>query len=155
LVRETIDDGVADALWPGEETVVVGHSLGSVVAYALLRERAELEDWRVPLLVTLGSPLGVREIRDRIVARRPPTRCPTGVRAWFNARDPRDLVALFPLGPHTFPLEPERPAIENDDGVVNETENRHGITGYLTDPHVAACIHAGLTRRPLPTRPPR
>ena len=43
-------------------TVVVGHSLGSVVAYSVLRnDRRAL---KVPAFITVGSPLGVRALRD-------------------------------------------------------------------------------------------
>jgi len=54
-VRDEIDIGVRDAVVPGRETVVVGHSLGSVVSYSLLRRDAKALGWRVPLYVTLGA----------------------------------------------------------------------------------------------------
>ena len=61
-VRDEIDKIVAAALTE-EPTVVVGHSLGSVVAYSVLRsDRRRL---KVPLLVTVGCPLGIRPIRDQ------------------------------------------------------------------------------------------
>ena len=36
------------------------------------------------------------------------------------------------------------PAIENFDGVDNQTDNRHGIVGYLNDKSVAERILTGL-----------
>ena len=78
-VRDVIDRVVAEKLTE-EPTVVVGHSLGSVVTYSVLvNDRRAI---KVPLYVTVGSPLGVRAIRDRFR----PVRFPRpAVSAWFNA----------------------------------------------------------------------
>jgi hypothetical protein len=139
-IRETIDDGVAAAITPGVETVIVGHSLGSVVAYRLLRQAGQQLGWTVPLFVTVGSPLGITEIRKSL-QRVGPTRCPACVSRWFNAMDERDIVALYPLDTDYFPLDPARPAIENKTDVRNKTNNRHGIAGYLDDKDVAKRIY--------------
>mgnify|MGYP000191606912 CR=1 FL=1 len=48
----------------GTKTVVVSHSLGTVVAYVLLRRMQPHPDF--PLFVTLGSPLGIEIVRNRI-----------------------------------------------------------------------------------------
>ncbi|MEU3620139.1 hypothetical protein ABZ725_48865 [Streptomyces sp. NPDC006872] len=143
-IREEIESGVVAAFSPGAEVVVVGHSLGSVVTYNLLRREGHLRGWRVPLYVTLGSPLAVLAIR-RALKRFQPTRCPPCVDQWFNALDSRDIVALRPLTPGSFPLDPEQPAITNKTDVLNHTENRHGIVGYLDDEEVAQRIHDSLT----------
>ena len=142
-VREEIDRGVASALPPGAETVVVSHSLGTVVAYHLLRHLNDAHR-RIPLLVTLGSPLGVAPIRRALLAEMPPLRYPNGVGAWFNALDPRDVVALYPLDAMHFPVEPAVPGILNKRDVSNRTPNRHGISGYLEDPEVARRIYEAL-----------
>jgi hypothetical protein len=111
--------------------VVVAHSLGSVVAYNILRtDRRRLQ---IPLLVTVGSPLGIRSVRDQFR----PLRYPTPVADWSNAFDKRDVVALYPLDQQNFPVQPR---IQNDDTVNNGTGNRHGIVGYLTDGDVAKRI---------------
>ncbi len=137
-VRDAIDTGVRAAFTPGVETVVVGHSLGSVVAYQLLRRDGAAQGWTVPLYVTVGSPLGVGEIR-RLLA---PVTHPDCVASWFNAADPRDIVALHPLDAGHFAVDPP---VENMREVVNGTGNRHGISGYLSDPTVARRIHDALT----------
>jgi hypothetical protein len=92
----------------------------------------------VPLYVTVGSPLGVGAIKQLIGRPRHPE-CAKG---WFNAMDPRDVVALHPLDNAHFRVDP---AIENKTDVDNATENRHGISGYLSDPEIARRIHAALT----------
>lgn len=137
-IRDLIETGVRDALAPGEETVVVAHSLGTVVAYNLLHREAEAQGWRVPLLVTLGSPLGVTALRQWLA----PIRYPGGVSEWFNAYDPDDIVALYPLDAEHFDVTP---AIENWGGVDNGTSNQHGIGGYLSDSQVARRIHDALS----------
>jgi hypothetical protein len=135
-VRDAIDSGVRRAFSTPGPTVVVAHSLGTVVAYSLLRREAGEAGWDIPLLVTLGCPLGVSTIRDAL---RPITRPPVG--AWLNAADPRDVVALWPVESPRFPVSP---APENRMDVNNHTGNRHGIPGYLDDPVVAQRIHDAL-----------
>jgi hypothetical protein len=143
-IRQVIDSGVSSAITPGIETVVVSHSLGTVVAYNLLRQRGQAHGWKLPLFVTLGSPLGVTEIRKTVKAIAAPTQCPACAQAWFNAMDERDVVALYPLTAAQFPLNPVNPAIENKTNVRNKTENRHGIAGYLDDKEVARKIYDAL-----------
>jgi hypothetical protein len=133
-VREEIDRIVSAALTE-EPAVVVGHSLGSVVAYSVLR--TDTRQLRVPLCVTVGSPLGIRPIRDQFR----PLRSPKPVGTWYNAFDPRDVVALFPLDEANFPVTPR---IDNYAMVQNHTDNRHGIIGYLDDRDVAGRILTAL-----------
>jgi hypothetical protein len=142
-IRETIDTGVSAAMTEGVEAVVVSHSLGTVVAYNLLRQQGHLRGWKVPLFVTLGSPLAVSEIRKTLRSFAP-TRCPECVTSWFNAMDERDVVALYSLDTSRFPLDPANPAIENKIDVSNKTRNRHGIAGYLDDQEVARRIYDAL-----------
>lgn len=131
-VRDTIEDGVRRALDGTEESVVVAHSLGTVVAYNLLRRESPARGWRVPLLVTLGSPLAVTTIARTLR----PLSWPEPVGAWLNAFDPQDIVALYPLEPPRFAVD----RIANYGKVDNPTSNQHGISGYLSDARVAATI---------------
>jgi len=145
VIRDEIDDGVASAIRSDLETVVVAHSLGTVVAYNALRQRGADAGWQVPLFVTLGSPLSVKVIRDRVTALKQPRQCPPCAQTWFNAMDERDVVALYPLTTKAFSLNPVDPSILNKTDVSNQTENRHGISGYLNDPEVARLIYDALT----------
>lgn len=128
-VRDEIDRVVGAALTE-QPTVIVAHSLGSVVAYNVLR--SDRRALHVRAFVTVGSPLGIRAIRDQLR----PLRYPAAA-AWYNAFDARDVVALFPLDAANFPVTP---AIDNYGKVHNHTDNRHGIVGYLDDPEVAKHI---------------
>lgn len=142
-IAQEIDDGVSKAFSPGVETVVVSHSLGTVVAYNLLSQGLP-HGWRVPMFITLGSPLAVTEIKET-VKRAHGLRCPGCAGGWFNAMDERDVVALHALTPGHFPVDPAIPAIENKTDVWNHTPNHHSIDGYLEDAEVARKIHAALT----------
>jgi hypothetical protein len=89
-VRRDAQDRVAAAVGEDEVRVLIGHSLGSVVAYEALCAHPE---WPVRALVTLGSPLGIKNlIFDRL---QPSGGCwPGPVRAWTNVADAGDVVAL-------------------------------------------------------------
>ncbi len=138
VIHKTINDGVRKAITPGIQTVVVSHSLGTVVAYNLLNKDVQASEWEIPLFVTLGSPLGVKAIHKTVR----PIAHPACASKWFNAMDERDIVALYPLDDDRFDVDP---SIENKTDVDNPTPNRHGISGYLSDADVAAKIYAALT----------
>lgn len=138
-VCKQIEDGVREAMRSDINSVVVSHSLGTVVAYNLLRKEGVKQGWRVPLFVTLGSPLAVTEIKKRLA----PIGHPACVGHWFNAMDERDVVSLYSLDAVNFPV---KPVIENRREVRNHTSNRHGISGYLDDPVVARRLYDAVTR---------
>lgn len=133
--RRAINKIVAAQL-TDEPTVVVAHSLGSVVAFEVLREH---DGNSVPRLITVGSPLGIRAIRDKLAT---PLAMPTGVKDWYNAFDERDVVALYPLTADNFAI---KPPIKNYPFVNNHTDNRHGIGGYLDDADVTYQISTAMT----------
>ena len=133
-VRDEIDGIVGGALTE-QPTIVVAHSLGSVVAYNVLR--TDRRNLQVPLYLTVGCPLGVRAVRDQLR----PLKFPAHVKAWYNALDPRDVVALYPLDSQNFPITP---AVENYAKVQNHTDNRHGIVGYLDNAEIVGHILGSL-----------
>jgi hypothetical protein len=143
VIRRKIDTGMMTAMTAGVESVVVSHSLGTVVAYTLLQREGGTHNWNVPLFVTVGSPLAVNAIRNLApgVGEVGGNRTPACVTAWFNAMDGRDVVSLYPLDVEHFPLTPPDRPIENKTDVDNPTDNRHGISGYLGDPVVAKRIY--------------
>lgn len=130
-VRARVDRVVA-AAFTDEPCVVLAHSLGTIVAYNVLLVRASAPP--VARFITVGSPLGIRAIKRRLAA---PLRAPACVGNWFNAYDDRDVVALVALDARGFDVTPP---IENKSDVLNFTDNRHGIAGYLADPVVAAGV---------------
>jgi hypothetical protein len=134
-VRSRIDK-IVESVLNDQPSVVVAHSLGTVIAYNVLTNCS------VPTaiynFVTLGSPLGYTAVRNRIEL---PVAMPGCVIDWFNARDPTDIVAGIPLDKSTFDI---LPPIEEKADIQNTTDNHHGIEGYLTDPVVASRIYRAL-----------
>jgi hypothetical protein len=128
LVRERVLDRVANEV-TADTRVVVGHSLGSVVAYEFL---ARSPTPQVKLLLTLGSPLGIPNlIFDRLT----PAPAdgvgawPGTVARWVNIADPDDFVALRKQLKTLF-RAPGGEAGVQDLGVDNGDEP-HNISRYL------------------------
>jgi hypothetical protein len=134
-IREAIDSIIAPSLNKGA-TVVIAHSLGTIVSYVVLRTK--ISQPTVPLFVTLGSPLGIDTVKGYL---KPPTLAvPNGVAFWLNGTDIRDYVALVPsLDAQTFSK-----GIVNYLGVHNRHDDAHSIEDYLSDFVVAQRIHAAL-----------
>lgn len=131
---KVIDDIVVAKL-TAEPTLVIGHSLGSVVAYNVIKRQRRTVDLRG--FVTVGSPLGLRAVSVKLgVAEN--VASPV---SWYNAYDERDIVALNPLVKPWFPVDPK---IVNNNQVKNNTDNRHGIVGYLGDKQIVAQVAAAL-----------
>jgi hypothetical protein len=137
-VRGEIQARVDRVVGPGT-AVLVGHSLGSVVAY---EAACAHPDWNLAL-VTLGCPLGIRNlVFDRL---RPPPRdsCghfPAGAATWTNVADAGDVVALVK---RLAPLFGERV----QDVLVNNGSKAHDVSPYLTAAPTGHAIAEGLARR--------
>ena len=91
-LRRRLIEAVGKANEKAEKTVLVTHSMGTMVAYDVLRNCDDCPP--VDTLFTLGSPLGVREVQDELIATGhkkvdfPSAR----VRRWVNVYDPLDIV---------------------------------------------------------------
>ena len=143
-LRQTIDDGVASVLDAGGPSVVLGHSLGAVIAYHVLRAHPSAASWDVPLFVTMGAPLAWRPVA-RALARLETPRVPACVGTWVNARDPLDAVAIGGALVGAFlPGGPGLPEVLEEDGIVNPDDGRHAVEYYLADPLVATRIDGAL-----------
>jgi hypothetical protein len=136
-IAKDINEGVAGA-FNDKEAVVVAHSLGTVIAYSILSEMGRQKGWKIPSFITLGSPLAIHAVNQLM----PAIGMPACVGAWYNGRDPKDTVALFPLAPNHFPDL----GIIAKDTIENRSDNHHGIEQYLLDPDVARWIHSELTK---------
>jgi hypothetical protein len=129
--RHRARDAVIDAIEAHRPTVVVAHSLGSVVTYEALWHRPDLD---VPLLVTLGSPLAMPGVvLERLC---PPERGkPPGVRRWVNLADVGDLVALPRIG-----LGQAFTGVAQDIPVTIGTWDFHTVGAYLRAPTVREAL---------------
>ena len=144
-IRQAVQDRVAAAV-DGDTRVLVAHSLGSVVAYEALCAHL---DWPVQAFVTLGSPLGVRNlIFDRLrpapaawESSAPAGAWPGGVRLWTNVADAGDVVALVK---DLRPLFGAKVA----NYLVDNGAHAHAVPPYLTALETGAAIAAGLCDPP-------
>lgn len=91
-LRRRLLQALGDANERAEKTVLVTHSMGTMVAYDVLRNCAECPP--VDTLFTLGSPLGIQEVQDELVAAgRATVDFPSAtLRRWVNVYDPLDPV---------------------------------------------------------------
>ncbi|AOR36789.1 hypothetical protein BFF78_00695 [Streptomyces fodineus] len=136
VVRAEAVKRVRRAVGP-DTRVVVAHSLGSVVAYEALCASPGHE---VRMLVTLGSPLGIRNlIFDRLLPE--PGAWPGGTELnWTNISDAGDVVALVKdlrpaFGPRLVCLE------------VHNGSHAHDAVRYLASEKTGAAIARGLDVR--------
>lgn len=111
------------------ELVVVGHSLGAVVAREMMYDNAIRS--RTAALVTLGSPLGIQGVYNNLGT--PGTSHP-GVPEWLTVYDPADFVALGHPVKHLYgePITEFR--------VHNRSGHVHDIEQYLGHQEVARWI---------------
>lgn len=133
-VRREIDAIVAPAFETEMPVVCLAHSLGTVVAYHIIKER---KVGKVSNLITVGSPLGLKICREALA----PIKHPQVVQRWFNARDRRDVVSLYPLDAKHFAIDP---SVIHFDDVRNRTPNAHGISGYVTNTETVDEIYRSL-----------
>jgi hypothetical protein len=134
-----IQKTVASCIKP-ETKVIIAHSLGSVVAYEILHMLDK--KMRLPLLVTLGSPLGLRNvIYDRLSPQ--PPRFPHGLAKWLNLSDPNDFVAAAPDLAQFFgenkPVDASFESWTTDNG-----SDAHEAVNYLGKTEVGAAVAAAL-----------
>ena len=154
-VRELLKAPLRQAFAAGDRGLVSGHSMGAVSAYDALWELTHLEanPGKVDLLLTIGSPLGMHFVQDRLLGFRDPygQRFPCNIRHWVNIAAHGDLTALDPEVRNDFlPMIEQGCAESIEDrhrGVFNYFRNDKGLNmhrsyGYLVEQHVARAILA-------------
>ena len=123
-VRKRIEVG-------GGPFIVIGHSQGSIIAYLAL-SMLDNPDIEVPLFITIGSPLGLTEVRDQLKKILGVNRlaAPAIAAKWINVADRLDPVALdADLAGDYDKVEDFR--VDNPDS----PRHPHSATGYLrTEP---------------------
>ena len=128
-----VDSIVAPVLKPGSPTVIVSHSLGTVITFKLLRNLAAAAGPRTPLYTTLGSPLAIQCVKGALGK---PRLKPACVDVWLNARDPDDFITLGEdLDAQTFAA-----TITNIANVRHLGFDKHSVDGYLSDRRIAEAI---------------
>lgn len=154
-VRELLKVSLRHAFVAGDRILVIGHSMGAVIAYDALWELTHLEGYhdKVDLFLTLGSPLGMHYVQERLLGfqHNDGKRFPCNIRHWVNIAAHGDLTALDPEVRDDFMPMIEQGCVESIEdqhqGVFNYFRNEKGLNmhrsyGYLVEQHVARTILA-------------
>lgn len=145
--------GTLEAAWlRSERVLLMGHSLGSVIAYDTLWELTHEHpaSGEVSLFLTLGSPLGTRFVQRSLKGTREAgaARYPHNVRRWVNLAALGDTTALLP---RLEPLYREMLDLQLIDSIEDHVDfanyfrgdiglNPHEAYGYLAQPLVASIV---------------
>jgi len=158
-IRNLLKQVLLPLLEKNEPVLIIGHSMGSVIAYDTLWEMSQKniagqQDGLSKLdFLTLGSPLGMRIIQKKLLGRQGIGKIsfPSNIRRWNNVAAEGDIVALNGNFKHSFKEMLNREMVETiedyDHGVYNFFRNEVGLNshrsyGYLVNPVVGRLIAA-------------
>ena len=151
--RQVLMDELMNTLLPltGRRIMLIAHSTGSIVGYDVLRNLG-LQDnsFEVHHFVTIGSPLGLPQVKSNIYSERSyatvPVRTPTVVtERWMNFSDRRDPVTIDPhlgddFGANDLGIRVEDDLVLNDYVAPNGEHKPHNSYGYLRTPELSEHI---------------
>jgi hypothetical protein len=138
-IREAAQRSVLDLIGP-DTKIVIGHSLGSVIAYETVGRLGQ----PLPLLITLGSPLGLDTIIYPKLQPQPPVFPPTVTR-WVNVADSDDFIAAEPDLTPLFSAGIPSAAVFEGARTVDCGAEPHRARFYLTKAQVGGPIGETLS----------
>lgn len=152
-IRQLQKAPLREAAERGERVLLIGHSMGSIIAYDSLWELQHLEGFEscIDRLLTLGSPLGMNYVQRRLAGRdaRHLGHYPCNINDWVNISSRGDLVALDPSLANDFQAMVDNQCVNSIRDMRNDIMNHyrddkglnvHKSYGYLANPHVAQVI---------------
>lgn len=152
-IRQLQKAPLREAAQRGERVLLIGHSMGSIIAYDSLWELQYLEGFEscVDRLLTLGSPLGMNYVQRRLAGcdARHLGHYPCNINDWVNISSRGDLVALDPSLANDFRAMVDNQCVNSIRDMRNDIMNNyrddkglnvHKSYGYLANPHVARVI---------------
>jgi hypothetical protein len=152
-IRETLKNELRPLLTDSAPILLIGHSLGSVIAYDALWELSQIEKLpgKIDLFFTLGSPLGMHYVQHRLQGYREKgaQRYPLNIRRWSNLSAVGDLTALDQHICNAFQAMLDLGLVDSIedhcDGIFNFFHNEEGLNchrsyGYLVNPAVGKII---------------
>ena len=151
-VRDVLKQELRPMLKNNNNVLLIGHSMGSVIAYDSLWELSHLENLPGNVdLLTLGSPLGMNYVQHRLEGNKNSgkKKYPTNIRNWINISSEGDVTALDRIFSDDF-SEMLKLGIVNSiedhcEGIYNFFHNDKGLNchrsyGYLINPAVGKVI---------------
>lgn len=151
-IRELLKQTLRPMLEQQQSVLLIGHSLGTVIAYDTLWELSREEGLRGKVdFLTLGSPMGMHYIQRRLLGMNEDgaKSYPRLIRRWFNFAAEGDVTALNKNLKESFQPMLERGLLESIEdhsrGIYNyfrsdEGLNCHRSYGYLVSPAVGSVI---------------
>jgi hypothetical protein len=125
MIRSAALKSVFELVGPNTK-VLIGHSLGSVVAY----EAVHLINQPIQLLITLGSPLGLHTIVYERLHPQPPS-FPANLQRWVNVADQDDFIAAEPHLEGLFGRSMPTGAVFDGGYTVDNGADPHNANFYL------------------------
>ena len=150
-VKQRLKSVLQDAAGQGRPVLLIGHSMGSVIAYDSLWEltHEQGDPLKVDLFLSMGSPLGQRYMQRRIRGHNESgsKRYPQNIRRWKNLSAVGDLTAIDPRLVNDFGEMIELGLTDaiDDDELYNYFRldgklNVHAEYGYLVNEKTAHTI---------------
>ena len=156
-IRRLLAQALRPMLERQEEVLLIGHSLGSVIAYDTLWELSREEGVKGKVdFLTLGSPLGMHYVQRRLLGMDGVKSYPDRIRRWINLSAEGDVAALNRNLNESFHPMLEQGLVESIEdhshGIYNffssdEGLNCHRSYGYLVNPAVGSIIADWWKRR--------
>lgn len=151
-IRAAVKEALRRAHEQSGALCIIGHSMGSVIAYETLWESTHVDGRTIPveLFLTLGSPLGMNYVQKKLPGLGDGSRrYPAGIHKWVNLSAVGDLVSVDQRVRDDFAPMVEQgrvsaiedyygdiyTAFRNDDGL-----NPHRSYGYLVHPRVGEVV---------------
>ena len=148
--RELLQAPLVEAARRGRPTLLIGHSMGSVIAFDTLWQLShESEDaFHLDTLLTLGSPLGQNLIRRQLLGheRHGGDRYPRNIRRWINISAVGDMTAFEPKVAGYFSEMKQLQLIDSiEDHTTYNYFRHHGQGGHLNAHSEYGYLVNGLT----------
>ncbi len=127
-LRQRLIDDLRKAAEQANKLVLVTHSMGTMIAYDVLRNCKQCPP--VEVLFTLGSPLGITEVQEQLRADGlPHVDFPPGLGRWINVYDPLDPICG--ADPRMDDFRPTQGRRVEDVRESNWGNWRHTVTHYF------------------------
>lgn len=159
-VRWRLTEPLARALKSGDDILLIGHSLGSIVCYDVLWKfshygeyQKDIRSKRVNTLVTIGSPLGDENVKRRLKGAQVKTarRYPQNIGRWINMAAEDDYISHDPTLANDYKrmVQLDLTSSITDKRIYNLSQrggnsNPHHGAGYLIHPEMSKIVHAWL-----------